>query len=168
MMKKTFLFIPTLLIIVSTAIGQSFNNYGEKISPNITHAYSSVKASIQNESMDDVILEGEIVQTCPKKGCWVRMKVSESDTLMVRFKDYGFFVPKEGMEKKKVIVKKWTPLQIYFQPIVFINVSTKEWHFLINSQHNIVKDFVEGWEDLILMEIANRLMPSIKDIEKQL
>ena len=104
-MKKTFLFIPTLLIIVSTAIGQSFNNYGEKISPNITHAYSSLKASIQNESMDDVILEGEIVQTCPKKGCWVRMKVSESDTLMVRFKDYGFFVPKEGMEKKKVIVK---------------------------------------------------------------
>ena len=104
-MKKTFLFIPTLLIIVSTATGQSFNNYGEKISPDITHAYSSVKASIQNESMDDVILEGEIVQTCPKKGCWVRMKVSESDTLMVRFKDYGFFVPKEGMEKKKVIVK---------------------------------------------------------------
>ena len=105
MMKKTFLFIPTLLIIVSTAIGQSFNNYGEKFSPDITHAYSSVKASIQNKSMDNVTLEGKIVQTCPKKGCWVRMKVSESDTLMVRFKDYGFFVPKEGMEKKKVIVK---------------------------------------------------------------
>ena len=104
-MKKIFLFIPTLLIIVSTATGQSFNNYGEKISPDITHAYSSVKASIQNKSMDNVTLEGKIVQTCPKKGCWVRMKVSESDTLMVRFKDYGFFVPKEGMEKKKVIVK---------------------------------------------------------------
>ena len=104
-MKKTFLFIPTLLIIVSTATGQSFNNYGENISPDITHAYSSLKASIQNESVDNVTLEGEIVQTCPKKGCWVRMKVSESDTLIVRFKDYGFFVPKEGMEKKKVIVK---------------------------------------------------------------
>ena len=104
-MKKTFLFIPTLLIIVSTATGQSFNNYGENISPDITHAYSSLKASIQNESVDNVTLEGEIVQTCPKKGCWVRMKVSESDTLMVRFKDYGFFIPKEGMEKKKVIVK---------------------------------------------------------------
>ena len=104
-MKKIFLFIPTLLIIVSTATGQSFNNYGEKFSPDITHAYSSVKASIQNKSMDNVTLEGKIVQTCPKKGCWVRMKVSESDTLMVRFKDYGFFVPKEGMEKKKVIVK---------------------------------------------------------------
>ena len=28
----------------------------------------------------------------------------DKDTLLVRFKDYGFFVPKSGSENKKVIV----------------------------------------------------------------
>ena len=29
---------------------------------------------------------------------------ADNDTLMVRFKDYGFFVPKEGVDGKHVIV----------------------------------------------------------------
>ena len=33
-----------------------------------------------------------------QKGCWMDVKVAEGDTMMVRFKDYGFFVPKEGAE----------------------------------------------------------------------
>ena len=28
----------------------------------------------------------------------------DNDTLMVRFKDYGFFVPKEGVEGKTAII----------------------------------------------------------------
>jgi Cys-tRNA synthase (O-phospho-L-seryl-tRNA:Cys-tRNA synthase) len=27
------------------------------------------------------------------------------DTILVRFKDYSFFVPKEGLEKKKVVMR---------------------------------------------------------------
>ena len=33
------------------------------------------------------------------------VKVSETDTIIVRFKDYGFFVPKEGAEGKQTIIK---------------------------------------------------------------
>jgi len=33
----------------------------------------------------------------------VSLKV-DNDTLMVRFKDYGFFVPKEGVEGKTAII----------------------------------------------------------------
>ena len=33
------------------------------------------------------------------------MKDPEGDTLMVRFRDYGFFVPKQGVEGKKAIIK---------------------------------------------------------------
>ena len=31
--------------------------------------------------------------------------VSDEDTVFVQFKDYGFFVPTEGMEGKRAIVK---------------------------------------------------------------
>jgi hypothetical protein len=37
------------------------------------------------------------------KGCWMKMSV-ERDTILVRFKDYGFFVPKSGAEGKSAII----------------------------------------------------------------
>ncbi len=40
-------------------------------------------------------LEGEITSVCPKKGCWMRIG-SEEGSILVTFKDYGFFVPKDA------------------------------------------------------------------------
>jgi hypothetical protein len=37
------------------------------------------------------------------KGCWMKLSVAQ-DTILVRFKDYGFFVPKQGAEGKSAIV----------------------------------------------------------------
>ena len=56
-------------------------------------------------SQDSVMtkIQGTIVQTCPAKGCWMSVAMSDGDTLRVTFKDYGFFVPKSGMKGKQVI-----------------------------------------------------------------
>jgi hypothetical protein len=40
----------------------------------------------------NVIVEGTIIDVCPKKGCWMRVRDGD-DELFVRFQDYGFFVP---------------------------------------------------------------------------
>ena len=48
-------------------------------------------------------MKGEIISTCPMKGCWMNMNVA-NDTILVRFKDYGFFVPKAGVEGSIAIV----------------------------------------------------------------
>ena len=37
------------------------------------------------------------------KGCWMKMNIN-NDTLLVRFKDYGFFVPKTDAQQKPVVV----------------------------------------------------------------
>ena len=34
----------------------------------------------------------------------MQVKVSDTDTLMVRFKDYGFFVPKSGVNQKNTVI----------------------------------------------------------------
>ncbi len=39
--------------------------------------------------------EGEVVSVCQMKGCWMRVEMPGEETVMVRFKDYGFFVPKD-------------------------------------------------------------------------
>lgn len=48
--------------------------------------------------------EGEVVSVCQMKGCWMRIELPGEETVMVRFKDYGFFVPKD-ISGKRVLVE---------------------------------------------------------------
>ena len=50
--------------------------------------------------------EGEVISVCQMKGCWMRLSLPEDKTVMVRFKDYGFFVPKDIAGKKVVVEGK--------------------------------------------------------------
>jgi len=75
--------------------------YGEKISSTDLMQLSNIDF---NNTSVQIKLEGEIISTCPKKGCWIEMKIDDKD-VFVKFKDYGFFVPKSGMEGKKAIIQ---------------------------------------------------------------
>lgn len=46
---------------------------------------------------------GTVVDVCKSKGCWMKLKLNNEEEVMVKFKDYGFFVPKD-IEGKEVIV----------------------------------------------------------------
>lgn len=63
--------------------------------------------------------------------------------------------------KKDVTVFEWMPDRIEPKPIIFIGISVSEWHFLINYNHDMIRDFPEGWEDLLLIEIAHRFASKI-------
>lgn len=43
---------------------------------------------------------GEIKEVCQAKGCWMKVQLESNDEVFVRFKDYGFFVPKDAAGKK--------------------------------------------------------------------
>jgi len=76
-----------------------------EIEDKVTHSYADVFELAQNGPVENVILDGFITQTCAKKGCWMDVKMLEGDTMMVRFKDYGFFVPKEGVEDLRTVMR---------------------------------------------------------------
>lgn len=46
---------------------------------------------------------GKVVEVCLEKGCWMKLERSEGQTMMVRFKDYGFFMPKNIVGKEVVL-----------------------------------------------------------------
>ena len=46
---------------------------------------------------------GEIKEVCQAKGCWMKVQLESDDEVFVRFKDYGFFVPKDAAGKKVVM-----------------------------------------------------------------
>ena len=87
----------TLLTIFSCNNNDVYFNYGGQIDL----ADESIFFSSIEDDLNISKVEGEIIDVCPKKGCWMNVKVAE-DTLFVKFKDYGFFVPTDGVKGKKV------------------------------------------------------------------
>jgi len=78
--------------------------YGDLINSNNIIDVSNAKKEISKNGKITIKIQGEILETCAKKGCWMKLKTDE-DTVMVRFKDYGFFVPKEGVEGKVAVIR---------------------------------------------------------------
>ena len=83
---------------------KELNFYGEKITSNNISDFVKVKNLTENQAEVETKIEGTILSTCPKKGCWMQVQV-ETDTVQVTFKDYGFFVPKTGLESKKTVLE---------------------------------------------------------------
>ena len=102
---KTFIKTSIILCFSISSYTQSnekYGTYGESFEKSEIINYELSKDTFMN-SVSKVKLEGEILSSCPMKGCWMRISV-EQDTILVRFKDYGFFVPKSGIEGKNTII----------------------------------------------------------------
>ena len=66
--------------------------FGKRIDYVDVKDYDVIKNKILELKSTDVKIQGKILSSCPMKGCWMKMNVN-NDTILVRFKDYGFFVP---------------------------------------------------------------------------
>ncbi len=62
--------------------------------------YESMKS---NDTLD-VKFVSQIKATCKKKGCWMTLALVKDQEAFIKFKDYAFFVPKEGAENHTAIV----------------------------------------------------------------
>jgi hypothetical protein len=82
------------------SFGESFIPTDVKSKEDMTNLY----ASLHEGDTLQVQFISEIEATCKKKGCWMSLDLGNDDKAIVRFKDYGFFVPKEGAEGKEAIV----------------------------------------------------------------
>lgn len=72
-------------------------------------AISQEEMSAKYESMKpndtlDVKFVSQIKATCKKKGCWMTLALVKDQEAFIKFKDYAFFVPKEGAENHTAIV----------------------------------------------------------------
>ncbi|MEO5682559.1 MAG: DUF4920 domain-containing protein [Chitinophagaceae bacterium] len=46
---------------------------------------------------------GKVLSVCMEKGCWMKVEKAGGETMMVKFKDYGFFMPKDIVGKDVVL-----------------------------------------------------------------
>ena len=50
-----------------------------------------------------VKVTAKITEVCQKKGCWMNLDLGEGKSAFVKFKDYGFFVPKNAAESEAIV-----------------------------------------------------------------
>ena len=102
---KRFSLLITLILISFNPLKSQNNEkfYGNEFSILELKDYSDNKDKFIADKDNLVKIEGEILSTCPMKGCWMKIK-AEEDTILVRFKDYGFFVPTDGVVGDKTII----------------------------------------------------------------
>lgn len=51
----------------------------------------------------EVKFSATVLEVCQTKGCWMKLQLDNGEESMVRFKDYGFFVPKDITGKTTVV-----------------------------------------------------------------
>ncbi len=56
---------------------------------------AALYAQLETSDSVSTTFRAIVTEVCQAKGCWMKLKMSDGDEAMVRFKDYGFFVPKD-------------------------------------------------------------------------
>ena len=75
----------------------AYASFGKEIAANdaidassMADYYGNLKAGDSMETK----MKGTVKEVCQAKGCWMKVDLENGDEIMVKFKDYGFFVPK--------------------------------------------------------------------------
>lgn len=97
---KNILFL-LAFITAGTAFGQTI--YGEKTTAGGAIPASSIAEKMKGHDSLEIKIIGKAIDVCQQKGCWLQVDIGEGKTMRVRFKDYGFFVPKDISGKTVVL-----------------------------------------------------------------
>ena len=116
-MKKISVLVVCLLFIVACKESKDkveevkketvqYASYGEKITDEDVISKELAAQKFINLKEGDTInlkFASNINEVCKAKGCWMKLDLGNEKESMVRFKDYGFFVPLDA-DNKDVIV----------------------------------------------------------------
>lgn len=102
-MKTIATFLITFLFLSIGVSAQKTEHFGDKINADGALSVSEFKEKMKSSDSLNVKFKAVINEACQKKGCWMNVDLGNGETMMVRFKDYGFFVPKDCNGKTAVM-----------------------------------------------------------------
>ncbi|WBL21438.1 DUF4920 domain-containing protein [Zunongwangia sp. HRR-M8] len=85
----------------------AYASYGEEISAEDALDAEAIAADYKKLKPGDTIatsFRSTVNAVCKKKGCWMNLEIPGDEVVSVKFKDYGFFVPKD-IEGKEAVVE---------------------------------------------------------------
>ena len=82
--------------VVEVEETEILNYFGKEITTDNAILASELPAQLEGKDSLNVKVEGTINACCQTKGCWMDVDLGNGESMIVKFKDYGFFVPKNS------------------------------------------------------------------------
>ena len=95
-----FCVVATLGFAQGNVEGRSF---GEGVRKGDIILATQIENKLATQDKSEMKVQGEVVTVCKKKGCFVKLKTADNETMHVKFKDYAFFLPKD-IEGKTIVI----------------------------------------------------------------
>ena len=115
-MFKNFLLVITTILIIA-ACGDATKTaeqvaeekatdqvFGAKITTDDALTFNELLTKMDALDSMETKVTGTVESVCKKKGCWVNIVSDDGREMFVKFKDYGFFLPKD-CEGRKVVME---------------------------------------------------------------
>ncbi|QXP78019.1 MULTISPECIES: DUF4920 domain-containing protein [Winogradskyella] len=74
----------------------AYASFGKEITDTDALTAERMMEHYKNLKAGDTVnskVKGKIIEVCSKKGCWMTLDMDGENQVMVKFKDYGFFMP---------------------------------------------------------------------------
>lgn len=92
-----------LFLFFVTSLKSQTLSFGEDISKYQIIENKKVESLFNSEIRFNTKFKAKVTDVCQVKGCWMKLDIGNDKEVMVNFKDYGFFVPKDIIGKKVVV-----------------------------------------------------------------
>ncbi len=91
---------------IEPSVVSEFPSFGIQIDENNVKSAEEMSEKYAVMAVADTLqtkFTGTVTDVCQSKGCWMKLQLEDGQETMVRFKDYGFFMPKD-IKGREVIV----------------------------------------------------------------
>lgn len=102
-MRKYFIFIAMFSFTIVAAVAQKAENFGAKINEKGALQPAEFVQEMDGKIEQEIKFTAKVNEVCQMKGCWMTLDLENGEEVMVRFKDYAFFVPKDAGGKTAVV-----------------------------------------------------------------
>ena len=87
-------------------VSSAYQSFGDVITEENALSSEEVYAQMKVLQVGDTLpvkFISTIKEVCTSKGCWMKLPLNEAEETMVRFKDYGFFMPLDSQGKDVIV-----------------------------------------------------------------
>lgn len=115
-MKRLLLILPVFILAIScnkketkTESKPVYASFGEKITKESAVSKEVLLEKYKTLKKGDTLaikVTSNINEICQNKGCWMTLDLGNNETVFVKFKDYGFFVPMNAQKRNTIIEGK--------------------------------------------------------------
>jgi len=82
-----------------TSVGMEINDADALPAARMAEHYKAMKVG---DTVNSKMI-GKVEEVCQSKGCWMKVDLENCEQVMVKFKDYAFFMPKDLAGKEVVL-----------------------------------------------------------------